>query len=603
MTNNKCDMKFLNRMKIGVYAPYSETGRNNEFKVVHNRSGKLLTVNMFNDAINRLSTHQASDCFIGRNKEGAQGATQESHKRLQRHAAPAAFALTSCLRDAGYDALMYGSICEGSMKRMLEEGVSIFCISSSFLFCKSEVVEIIQLIRKRIPNAIIIVGGLFVWKSFLTEQKQDCLPLSSNEIENIDTQWLLFPSSMQEIGADVFVVAQDGLETLLKILPTIIDGKMSELSECCNLAVPGEEGRYEFTPQKPERMAFQIEMKWDLVDVIPYSISVRNAVGCPYKCNYCDFIKLFDKVSFRSPESLVRELVTLRDAIGTNARNEYHIMFADENLLMGRKQIESLSNSVIESGINLDWHAFVRADAINDENIKLIKKSGATIFRIGAESGDNAQLKHMNKNETAEQMKASIELASSHGIHTQLSFVVGFPGETAESVEKTKFFISNLKKTRGMITYATFPLFLMPLSNLATNEMRDKWGLSGMFGDWSHKTMNSQKAVEHSEAFFTDVDNIYPEHSDIPNQVDGISPERLFTFQRQRHNLSLQLLKGVDDRVIVESIWEMARSLRPGLEFKDRSFQAILLAGFARELKITGRGDRLRRKEIPALKK
>jgi radical SAM superfamily enzyme YgiQ (UPF0313 family) len=112
------------------------------------------------------------------------------------------------------------------------------------------------------------------------------------------------------------------------------------------------------------------------------------------------------------------------------------IRFTDDNLFLTRKHVEEYCSKLIATGKDFKWNSFIRASSITKENVQLLKDSGCVLAQIGMESGSSKILKGMNKKDTPEHYLEVIDLLNTHGISTQLYFIVGFPGETEETGRK-----------------------------------------------------------------------------------------------------------------------------------------------------------------------
>ena len=76
-----------------------------------------------------------------------------------------------------------------------------------------------------------------------------------------------------------------------------------------------------------------------------------------------------------------------------------------------------------------------------------MKRAGCHTIAIGMESVDPAVLKNIRKNVSAEQIRDAVSMIKNHGMDTIVFCVVGFPGETRESTEKTTSFLTTLDTT------------------------------------------------------------------------------------------------------------------------------------------------------------
>ncbi|MFA4872283.1 MAG: radical SAM protein, partial [Patescibacteria group bacterium] len=70
-------------------------------------------------------------------------------------------------------------------------------------------------------------------------------------------------------------------------------------------------------------------------------------------------------------------------------------------------------------------------------NIVKLKKAGCYRVSFGVESGDQGVLDRAKKGITIDQIKSAFKLAKKTGMETLGFFVLGLPGETKETMEKT----------------------------------------------------------------------------------------------------------------------------------------------------------------------
>jgi radical SAM superfamily enzyme YgiQ (UPF0313 family) len=71
------------------------------------------------------------------------------------------------------------------------------------------------------------------------------------------------------------------------------------------------------------------------------------------------------------------------------------------------------------------------------ELFKKMKRAGCRELLVGFESGDQGQLERMNKRLTIEQSKEFTKAAREAGLDIAACFVMGLPGETKETMERT----------------------------------------------------------------------------------------------------------------------------------------------------------------------
>ncbi len=174
---------------------------------------------------------------------------------------------------------------------------------------------------------------------------------------------------------------------------------------------------------------------------------VTSTRGCPQACTFCASPKFYErKLRFRSPENVVDEIQYLAERFGVR-----EIHFEDDNLTFKRSHVEEICRLIIERGIKVSWACpnGIRADRVDEELIRLMKRAGCYYFAYGIESANPGILKNIKKSETIETIERAIDTAAKVGISCQGFFIFGLPGETPETIEETIQFAAKSKLSRA----------------------------------------------------------------------------------------------------------------------------------------------------------
>ncbi len=166
--------------------------------------------------------------------------------------------------------------------------------------------------------------------------------------------------------------------------------------------------------------------------VTPYTraTSMFTQHGCTSKwCAFCGRINR--KWRPRSPEKFWDEATYLAATY-----NADFIFVMDDTFPMVPEHVEAIAK-LKPSGVKIAFRFFARADQIDGAMISLLKDIGCEELYVGMESGDQRMLDAMNKGLTVEDNLRAVELASRHGIRLCVSWVLGAPGETGETLENT----------------------------------------------------------------------------------------------------------------------------------------------------------------------
>jgi anaerobic magnesium-protoporphyrin IX monomethyl ester cyclase len=167
-----------------------------------------------------------------------------------------------------------------------------------------------------------------------------------------------------------------------------------------------------------------------------YYESVR---GCPYRCNFCNYPYLFDDSRFRykSAQKIADDWQRYVDESGAR-----YITCLDSLFTMPRARLTELCNELVKRRVDVKWICYARADDLAHEGIvRMMREAGAHQVQIGIESGDQQQLDNMDKRCTVEANRQALANCRNAGLTSIISLIVGFPGETAETLERTYRFL------------------------------------------------------------------------------------------------------------------------------------------------------------------
>jgi anaerobic magnesium-protoporphyrin IX monomethyl ester cyclase len=170
-----------------------------------------------------------------------------------------------------------------------------------------------------------------------------------------------------------------------------------------------------------------------------YSITtVMSTRGCPYRCEFCSNVVFGGSYRERSPQNVVDEI---EQALGLGYDR---ISFADDVFTLNRSRVKGICEEIRRRGLRFAWECLGRVDALDYPIALEMKQAGCTRIFFGIESGNDQILKLMNKKITTEQARNAVEAAHRAGLQVGAFFILGYPGDTDETVLNTLRFATSL---------------------------------------------------------------------------------------------------------------------------------------------------------------
>ena len=202
---------------------------------------------------------------------------------------------------------------------------------------------------------------------------------------------------------------------------------------------------------------------WDLIPWLPQyykpaphsykrlpSSTLVTSRGCNGTCTFCARPFMGEKYRSHSAEStieMIDHLVKVYDV--------RDIMFYDDNFLLDRKRVTTICEEVFRRNYKISWSCLARTDIMPEDFFKLIKRAGCWQIAYGIESADQIILDNLKKRTTIEKVTEMIRKTNEAGIHSRGYFMIGCPGESLATIEKTTQFITASGLKDFHVTFCT----------------------------------------------------------------------------------------------------------------------------------------------------
>lgn len=160
---------------------------------------------------------------------------------------------------------------------------------------------------------------------------------------------------------------------------------------------------------------------------------VMTSRGCPFHCTFCLAGELSDySLVVRNPIKVVNELEECVEKYKIK-----NFFFYADTFTYKKEWVITLCEEIIKRGLKIKWGANSRADTLDEDRIKVMKKSGCEVLGFGLESGRQETLNRSKKGIKLQDSENVIKLCKKHGIKTYMVFMLGFPWETKEHIKDT----------------------------------------------------------------------------------------------------------------------------------------------------------------------
>lgn len=243
------------------------------------------------------------------------------------------------------------------------------------------------------------------------------------------------------------------------------------------------------------------------------AISMTTSRGCPFKCIFCIGRKMVGaKVRYREPMSVVNEFEYL-STLGFPQIN-----IADDLFTAKKEHCLSICNEIINRDLNIKWSSFARVDTVSPAVLEKMKIAGCSAISFGVETANTEILKTIKKGITLPKVINAINMCTDAGIEPHVSFILGLPGETPETLKETQEFGEKITAIGASFGYH----LLAPFPGTAVRDENEKYDLKILTDDWTQYHAN--RAIVETDAVKKEVLNdiaIKWDH-DVIEKLDNI---------------------------------------------------------------------------------
>ncbi len=189
-------------------------------------------------------------------------------------------------------------------------------------------------------------------------------------------------------------------------------------------------------------------------DTTLLSMNLFATRGCPYQCIYCYHDFMGQGYRYRSPQNIIGEMRILYERYKVS-----YFHFIDDEFVVKKdfvyefcRLFKAFSKEV---GQKITWGCSGRVNLMTEDLIAAMADAGCVLIGYGIESGSQRMLDLIKKRVTVEQAKNAIRLTKKYLGWVDTSFMIGYPGETKETIQETINFCKELDLTPEVIFFLT----------------------------------------------------------------------------------------------------------------------------------------------------
>jgi anaerobic magnesium-protoporphyrin IX monomethyl ester cyclase len=175
--------------------------------------------------------------------------------------------------------------------------------------------------------------------------------------------------------------------------------------------------------------------------------SIAGSRGCYSRCSFCSITEFYRSTSgtlrrSRSPANVVAEMEQLYGDFGTRV-----FIFQDDDIFMRsrshRQWLDAFLGELRRARLHdkVLWRISCRVDDLDLDLIRRMSDHGLGTIYLGIESGNDSELKTINKGYSARDSYAAVELLRQSGVPFEFGFMLFTPDTTVQAIAENLDFL------------------------------------------------------------------------------------------------------------------------------------------------------------------
>lgn len=293
----------------------------------------------------------------------------------------------------------------------------------------------------------------------------------------------MYERILQNHSSVDIIVMFEGEYTMLQLMKTLAGEK--SLSEMEGIAYRNQSGKIVVTP-RARKVRNLDALPLPARHLLPMELyqkgggtgSIVSSRGCPYKCIFCSTAAFSgQEVRLNSAERILQEIKYLIEKCHTK-----EIQFTEDLFTFSRSRVNALCELITKENLDVAWGCLSRVDYVDEALLNRMHEAGCREIFYGVESGSQSILDRCGKHQTVEKARKAIELTKTANMDVCAAFILGLPGETHETIQKTRDFILETLPSETRLN------LLVPYPGTSLYENPEDYGIRILSKDWKYYT-------------------------------------------------------------------------------------------------------------------
>jgi radical SAM superfamily enzyme YgiQ (UPF0313 family) len=185
------------------------------------------------------------------------------------------------------------------------------------------------------------------------------------------------------------------------------------------------------------------------------SMNLIGTRGCPFECIFCYHDFMGQGYRSRSPSKLMEEISYLQDMYDI----EFFLMCSDLFAVNNKRVREFCDMAEMWNRYDFtksfQWECSARVDTVTEDLLLRMKDAGCQMVCYGIESGNQQMLDRLGKRFSVERAKETVKLSKRIFGQVDITFIVGTPGETKQTLQDTIDFCKECEVSPQAVFFLT----------------------------------------------------------------------------------------------------------------------------------------------------